>query len=408
MKRVLAIVLCLAMLMSYAVPTAYAAGNTTGGSDNIYIGDGTTINNFTNDTQGETSSPMVENLPKEEVLPKCDCGDVDADMVSHSDSCILKQYYMGICDREALEIYNQWANFPEDAQSYILQYLSWNDQQKQAELQSMLNTDLSGKAATEVDGAVINVSNIPAGGSVSVAPLMQNRSSGTSGAAAAIEALLEARGESNTQLFMWDISIQDADGIDWQPYGKPVSVEVSIPGVKLHPYTKVFVVHVGDDGEANSLSATVTEDGGIAFQTTSFSTFAGFTVDFEYEGAQFSIGGLSTILLSELFEELKVPQYVSDVANVTFTDTSLVTVEEQIDGDWLLTSLRAFNTTEALTITMDDGAVYTIKVTDATAYPLVNGAVDVDSNGTISWYLTKNGTKKITVVRKTTAGYRMT
>ena len=47
------------------------------------------------------------------------------------------------------------------------------------------------------------------------------------------------------------------------------------------------------------------EDGKIAFETPGFSTFAGFTVDFAYDGEAFSIDGLTNIKLSEVFENLK-------------------------------------------------------------------------------------------------------
>ena len=394
MKRLFAIVLCLAMLLSYAVPSVYATENTTGSTDDIYFADGSTINNFNTDTKEETSSPVVDNGSDEEKLPVCDC-DMDADLAYHADSCTLKRYYMGISNQDASKLYAKWEEFPEDVRSFILQYLSENDQEKLAYLQSMLNTDLSGKDSAQMDGAVINVSNIPAGGSLTVVPVMQTRSGGTSAAAAAVEAALAEREDDTptNQLFMWDISVQDPNGNEWQPYAKPVTVEVTIPGVELHPYTQVFVIHVGDDGETNTIAATVTEDGGISFETTSFSTFAGFTVDFEYDNVKFSINGLTSILLSELFEELRMPLYVSDVANVEFTDTSLVTVTKQEGGDWLLTSLKAFDTTEALTLTMNDGTVYTIKVTDAVKVKVSSAGAETSysSGSTIYWYADGNG-----------------
>ena len=224
---------------------------------------------------------------------------------------------------------------------------------------------------------------------------MQTRSAGTSAAAVAVEKLLAKReGDTATsQLFMWDISVQDDNGSDWQPFATPVTVEVTIPGVKLHQYTQVLVIHIGDDGEANYVNAAVTEDGGISFTTTGFSTFAGFTVDFDYEGVQFSIPGQSGILLSELFDKLKMPLSVSDVANVTFTDYDLITVTEQADGDWLLTSLVAFDTEEKLAITMDDGTVYNIKVTDANV-KIKHGdttKATLASGSTIYWYADGDG-----------------
>lgn len=246
-----------------------------------------------------------------------------------------------------------------------------------------------------MDGAVINVSGIPAGGLVTVTPVKQTRSAGSSALTDKINAQLSEMDKNTTQMFLWDISVQDSEGDDWQPFAKPVTVEVDLPDVKLHPYTEVFVIHIDDNGNVDTLKATVTENGGIAFETPGFSTFAGFTVDFEYDNARFSINGLTSILLSELFEHLQMPLYVSDVADVEFTDTSLVTVTAK-DGDWELKSLKAFQTTESLTLTMKDGTQYVIKVTDA-AYPVYyvgSGAANnpiSDSNGTITWHADGDG-----------------
>ena len=126
-----------------------------------------------------------------------------------------------------------------------------------------------------------------------------------------------------------------------------------------------------------------------------FSTFAGFTVDFAFEGAEFSIPGNSSIMLSEVFDNLKMPLFVEDVASVTFTDYNLVTVEKQSDGDWLLTSLVAFQTDEKLTVTMMTGEVYVIDVTDETRPKMTIGTgtdnKDGGEPGSVEWYLKDSG-----------------
>lgn len=363
MKRLFAIVLCLAMLLSYAVPAVSAAGTNTGNTDDIYLGDGATINEFNTEDSEESNSPVAGDTSGK--VPECSCGS-KADIADHADSCTLKNYYHGLSCQTAEKLYDQWESFPEDVRSYILQCLNECDHEKLAYLQSMINTDLSGKDSAQMGDAVIHVSGIPVGGSLTVVPMIQTRSTGTSAVEQKVEAALNAMDErpSTNQLFIWDISVQDSNGNQWQPYSKPVTVEVALPDVELHPYTGVLIVHVRDDGETETISATVTERGTISFETKGFSTFAGFTVDFQYEDAKFSIDGLSEITLTDLFEHLRVPLYVSDVANVEFSDTSLISVTK-IEGDWLLTSLKAFNTTESLTITLNNGTVHKIKVTDA-------------------------------------------
>ena len=70
----------------------------------------------------------------------------------------------------------------------------------------------------------------------------------------------------------------------------------------------------------------------VSFNVSSFSVFA-FTVDFHYNGKDYSIPGMSQILLSELIEKLQIMNgdsllNVADVEKVEFTDEHLVTVEE--------------------------------------------------------------------------------
>ena len=108
-------------------------------------------------------------------------------------------------------------------------------------------------------------------------------------------------------------------------------------------------------------------------------------VDFEYsvngKMYQFSLPGGEKIALSDLIEVLgiigdknngekaafnSVDSFLKEVANVEFSDESLVKVTKNEEGnDWTLESLQAFNTEESLTITMKNGDVLTIKVTDA-------------------------------------------
>ena len=120
----------------------------------------------------------------------------------------------------------------------------------------------------------------------------------------------------------------------------------------------------------------------VTFSASSFSVFA-FTVDFHYEGVDYSIPGMSQILLSALIEKLNIKNgdtllNVSDVASVEFSDNKLVTVE-QVSGlitynkeenadvgekDFLLTSKKAFTSDERLIITLLDGTMIEVGVTD--------------------------------------------
>ena len=178
----------------------------------------------------------------------------------------------------------------------------------------------------------------------------------------------------------------------------------------------------------------------VTFDAQSFSVYAlAYTVDFEYNGYQFSMPGGGVLLLSELFEQLHIDEDVADVEDVTFTDYSLLKVEyaesdieikerkpvtEEITmddvlalendsilsvaaeydtrvipaGEWIITSLQPFDTYHRLTIVSRSGAVYEINVTDAydgTAATVRLQDVVTDGSGdttkTISVKLTEGG-----------------
>ena len=165
------------------------------------------------------------------------------------------------------------------------------------------------------------------------------------------------------QVFGLDISLLNADSSIYQPGGTLVKVPVSAP-----VGTKIGIIH-DHNGNISFLGVTkVLSDGTVEFYTDSFSTFAGFTVDFHYNGVDYSIEGLSSILLSDLFIAMGIEENAYAAKSVVFSDNTLVGVERQDDGNWLLTSLEAFTTNETLIVTFDDGHVIIIDVTDA-QYP---------------------------------------
>lgn len=117
-----------------------------------------------------------------------------------------------------------------------------------------------------------------------------------------------------------------------------------------------------------------------SFEAESFSVYAVvYTVDFEYEDEAthevftYSMEGDSSITLKKLAVILgittkeEVDDFIANVDDVKFSDEKLVTVEKT-DNGWILKSLKAFDTTEKLTITMKDGSVYEVKVTDENSY----------------------------------------
>ena len=137
------------------------------------------------------------------------------------------------------------------------------------------------------------------------------------------------------------------------------------------------------DTRIEDLGADTGYDETAVFTTDGLSVFA-FTVDFHYEGTDYSIPGESQILLSELITQLRIMNGgvlldVADVESVEFTDEHLVTVEEVSglisynneegvdveDKDFLLSSKEAFTSEEKLTIRLMNGEEIEVGVTDA-------------------------------------------
>ena len=405
MKRVLSFLLCLIMVVGLAAPSVQASSTddvitSDNIMDNVYIENGADANividgNTVNTSQDNklpnpadlvtepteppylVGAPVVEEPAAEEV---CECADL-ASAVKHSGVCLVKAPYMELCgNASAEELYAQWSNYTLVEQDFIQDYLYEAFPQKSSEFEKLLNAPTGSASETLNDGTTVSVEGIPQDGSLTVGSADSVKD--------IVDAYVEEQEEAVSPLFSYDVSVQDGQGADWQPEVN-VKMELDMPGEKLHKNTKVFVVHVDDNGVATTIPAQVTEDGKIAFETPGFSAFYGFTVDFDYEGVQFSIPGMSSVKLSELFENLKMPLNASDVVNVEYTDETQLKIE-QLEGDWLLTSLKAFDTEEKLTLTMADGAVYQVKVTDDTGYAkvLVGSSTtnaDSNNNGAITW-----------------------
>ena len=195
-----------------------------------------------------------------------------------------------------------------------------------------------------------------------------------------------------------DISFRKADGTETEP-AKPIRVKMTAK--VLGQADKVHVVHVDDTGSTDVVARksdgkTIESTSGeaassdakntVSFESDSFSVYAiVYTVDFEYsvngKMYQFSLHGGEKITLSDLVEVLgiigdtnsgekaafnSVEDFLKEVANVQFSDESLVKVTKNLFGnDWTLKSLEPFNTEETLTISMKNGDVVVVKVTDA-------------------------------------------
>lgn len=132
---------------------------------------------------------------------------------------------------------------------------------------------------------------------------------------------------------------------------------------------KSAVIHI-HDGSASEVSGTAGTDGssvtGAEFDADSFSIYVNaYTVDFHYNGLTYSMKGNGAVKLSEVMKAVDIQEDVAEVKSAVFTNPELLKVEKDTEGnDWTLTSLQSFTSDEILTVTMEDGTVYTIAVTD--------------------------------------------
>ncbi|MDO4806775.1 MAG: SpaA isopeptide-forming pilin-related protein [Coriobacteriales bacterium] len=170
---------------------------------------------------------------------------------------------------------------------------------------------------------------------------------------------ISVRAHVGDNLTMLDLSILDEHGNEVEPDGE-ATVRI------LQAQMPDAVVHFCPDGP-QCLETQATKSG-FSFQTEGFSVFAfAYTVDFYYEGYEYHLAGGDKTSLLDLLQSLQINEDVANVQDVVFSDPSLVSIERK-KKDWILRSIRAFDTEETLTITMATGDVYVIRVLDAKTY----------------------------------------
>ena len=185
----------------------------------------------------------------------------------------------------------------------------------------------------------------------------------------AAEAVLDGQEKAVPFARFFDISIMDGEE-EIQPQA-PVDVKIEFIGnVETQSGARFNAVHFAEnsiDVMDASVQLAAEENHAVeavSFEAEGFSVYGvTYTVDFTYKNYMFSIPGESSILLSELFEILGIEADVAEVTSVEFTDDDLIRIE-QLESDWLLTSLMPFDTDELLTVTTRSGIVYHIDVQD--------------------------------------------
>ena len=184
---------------------------------------------------------------------------------------------------------------------------------------------------------------------------------------------------TQTEYQVFDISLNN---VNYEEYEQGFQVTVNLPenitAKDFHLYhlhgdveeIDLRIVQESIDGNGNI------EASGFTFVTENFSEFVlSYTVDFHYNGYEFSIPGEGSILLSEVFEELQIEKSAADAVEVTFSDETLLSIEKE-ENDWRLTSLAPFLTDETLEILFADGSKLELLVTDAQTIVLTDDYIN--------------------------------
>ena len=218
-------------------------------------------------------------------------------------------------------------------------------------------TKITGKAS---DGATVEITGkLPEGAEAKIVPVTLTQ-----------EQLVEYYGadlvKAVDNLVVYDICIM-VDGKEWEP-DDSVSVVINNPQIetKTNSNEEIAVTHIDDEKKsAEKMDTVVTEDGGVSFDTKSFSLWGlyTYTVDYYLNDNEYHQPGNTSMLLSELFVPLLVDIPVSEVADVQFTDYTLLSIEPEGE-DFRITSLKPFTSHEVMTVILKNEAEFTIVVED--------------------------------------------
>ena len=167
---------------------------------------------------------------------------------------------------------------------------------------------------------------------------------------------MSSENETLAASYSYDITIYDKDGNEIEPAeGKNVTVSFSMDRI-ADSNLDTNIYHTSDDGTVTELDITTSGDTATA-TTDSFSVY---TVEFTYGELTYVMNGDSSIKLSDILNSVSL---TGQATNVECSDTSLFSASNE-SGEWIISSHKAFSTTEWMKVTIED-IVYEIKVTDA-------------------------------------------
>ena len=166
-----------------------------------------------------------------------------------------------------------------------------------------------------------------------------------------------------------DLAFQMPDGEELEQLSGTTYLAMRIPTEDEHAVIEdVQVYRDAEDGTIERIEDVYVnkDDAYVLFDAGAIGSYAlCYTVDYYYEDQEYHMYGGTTMLLSELFDQLGIHRDAADVEAIDFTDESLIRfTRRDDDSDWVIESLAPFNTEEALTLTFADGYKLRIDVTD--------------------------------------------
>lgn len=189
---------------------------------------------------------------------------------------------------------------------------------------------------------------------------------------AQVEAAVSQKRDENAnkvESYSFDIKVLDAEGTEVQPDTAKGRVKVSFSMAKVaNQNLDTDVYHTSNHNSANLEAEKLdTNENGETVEAYT-NGFSYYTVEFGYDDMQYVLAGDTSVSLSEI------------LATVGLSGTALSAVSSNPElfaisgeaGNLVVTAVQAFNTDETLTIRMDDGFEYVIRVTDSQGIEIGN------------------------------------
>lgn len=315
---------------------------------------------------------QVENTSEEEPEPSeavdefsCNCGEnAPENIADHADSCPRKEYIKTLFDgKTAEEIYAAWENYDEATQNDILNMLQKWDEAKYEELKKLIEEGFDNEQETVIGDTNIVVAGIPENVSLTVSDVSESDYH---------SALNQYIGNDSELLYVYDITLKNPDGSEWQPAnGQSATITLDFNGMGFADGNMLSILHE-HNGDLNSLGSFAIEEGKLTFTTDGFSKFY-FYITYTYGEQSFAMSGGGTAMLSEILRELHISYDINDVASVSFSNPDVLKIIK-VGSDWEFESLAPFGSEEILTITFNNGEVIEIIVKDPVIYNYAVGS----------------------------------